>query len=144
MKNIFVCFPWAFSYDYMDKHDYADNRDFKIQRCHDNENVKRAKGLKSKTKLCTCITLFCTILCRFCTTENGEGKLATTKFLFSPLNLTMVLRNSPTEGFAYIGQSRWVRIVVTKIERTQIHFLSDVFTAVASSDLKVPNDDTFK
>ena len=50
MKNIFVCFPWAFSYDYMDKDVYADNRDFKIQRCHDNENIKRAKCLKSKTK----------------------------------------------------------------------------------------------
>ena len=37
----------------------------------DNENVKKKKktiGLISKKQLCTCITLFCTFLSRFCTT----------------------------------------------------------------------------
>ena len=42
------------------------------------------------------------------------------------------------EGFAYILQSKWVGIVTMKARRTQIHLLSDVFFAVASSDLKVP------
>ena len=34
-------------------------RDFKIQRCDGNENVK-------KQQLCTCSTRFCIFLCRFC------------------------------------------------------------------------------
>ena len=37
--------------------------------------------------------------------------------------------------------SKWVGIIAIKTERTQIHFLSDVLVAVASLDLKVPNDD---
>ena len=44
------------------------------------------------------------------------------------------------EGLAYIWQSKWLRIVAIKTERTQIHFLSDVLVAVASLDLKVPID----
>ena len=34
----------------------------------DNENVKKTIGLINQKKLCTCITLFCTFLSRFCTT----------------------------------------------------------------------------
>ena len=34
--------------------------------------------------------------------------------------------------------SKWVVIITIKTERTQIHFLSDVFVAVASLDLKLP------
>ena len=49
-------------------------------------------------------------------------------------------RNSAPGGFAYIWQSKWVGIIAIKNERTQIHFLSDVLIAVASLDLKVPND----
>ena len=44
-------------------------------RCHDgddNENVKKAIGEKAKQQLCTCITLFCTFLCRHCTTTTGK------------------------------------------------------------------------
>ena len=51
----------------------------------------------------------------------------------------MVPRNSTPGGFAYIWQSKWVGIMAIKTERTQIHFLSDVFVAVASLDLKIPN-----
>ena len=51
----------------------------------------------------------------------------------------MVPRNSTPGEFAYIWQSNWVRIIAIKTERTQIHFLSDVLTAVASLDLKVSN-----
>ena len=31
----------------------------------------------------------------------------------------------------------WIGIIAMKTERTQVHFLSEVFAAVASSDLKV-------
>ena len=51
----------------------------------------------------------------------------------------MVPRNSIPGGFAYIWQSKWVGIIAIKTERTQINFLSDIFDAVASLDLKVPN-----
>ena len=51
----------------------------------------------------------------------------------------MVPRNSTPGGFAHIWQSKWVAIIATKTERTQIHFLSDVLIVVASFDLKVPN-----
>ena len=49
-------------------------------------------------------------------------------FLF--LKLNMVLRNSAQKGFACIWQSKWVGLIAIEIERTQIHFLSDVFVAV--------------
>ena len=52
----------------------------------------------------------------------------------------MVPRNSTPGGFAYIWHSEWVGIIAIKTERTQIHFLSDVFIAVASLDLKVPSN----
>ena len=50
----------------------------------------------------------------------------------------MVPRNSTPGGFAYIWQSKWIAIIEIKPERSQIHFLSDVFVAAASLDLKMP------
>ena len=52
----------------------------------------------------------------------------------------MVPWNSASGGFAYIWQSKWVGIIAVKTKRTQIHFLSDVLVALASLDLKVPNN----
>lgn len=49
----------------------------------------------------------------------------------------MVPRNSTAGGFAYIWQKKWVGIIVIKTERRQIHFLSDLFAAIASLDLTV-------
>ena len=34
--------------------------------------------------------------------------------------------------------TKWVGIIAIKTERTQIHFLNDVFLAVRSLDLKLP------
>ena len=53
----------------------------------------------------------------------------------------MVPWNSASGEFAYNWQSKWVGIIAIKTERTQIDFLNDVLVAVASLDLKVPNDD---
>ena len=62
-------------------------------------------------------------------------------YISLPVFARTELRYGPSEfnsrGFAYVWQSKWVGI----IERTQIHFVSDVFVAVASLDLKVPNID---
>ena len=50
-------------------------------------------------------------------------------FLF--LNFkSMVLRNSAQKEFACIWQSKRDGVIAIEIERTQIHFLSDVFVAV--------------
>ena len=62
----------------------------------------------------------------------GGRKQATAKFSFSFWTwIIMVLRNSAQKEFACIWQSKSVGVIVTEIERTQIHFLSDVLVAVA-------------
>ena len=80
-------------------------RDFKIQRRDGNENVK-------KQQLCTCSTLFCIFLCRFCRLRREN---------------------------AYIWQGKCVRIIAINTERMQTYVLSDVLVAVASLDLKAPD-----
>ena len=89
---------------------------------------------------------FCTFLCCFWTTTTWNclillfrediNKRRQKFILFR--NLNVVLRNSAPGGFAYIWQREWVGIIVIRSERTQIHFWSDIFTAVASLDCKVP------
>ena len=56
---------------------------------------------------------------------------------FLSLKQGMVLRNSAPGGFACILKIE--SIVAMKAKRTQIHFLSYVFAAVSSSDLKAHN-----
>ena len=53
------------------------------------------------------------------------------KFLFLSLNLNFFLKNSTPGKFAHIGQSERVGIIALKFQRTQSHFLSEVFAAVA-------------
>ena len=48
----------------------------------------------------------------------------------------MVLRNSAQKEFAWIRHGKWVRVIAIAIERTQIHFLIDVFVALAVVVLK--------
>ena len=43
----------------------------------------------------------------------------------------MVLRNLAQKEFSCIWGSKWVGVIGIEVERTQIHFLSDVFVAVA-------------
>ena len=52
--------------------------------------------------------------------------------------MSSVSRDSNPTEFAYIRQSKWKEIIAIKTERTQIHFLSDVFVTIASLD-KLPN-----
>ena len=65
-------------------------------------------------------------------------KQRTAKF-YSLLNLNLFFLETPGR-FLHIWQSKWVRIFAIKTERTQIHFWSDVFAAVSSSDRKVPSE----
>ena len=46
------------------------------------------------------------------------------------LNLDMVVRNSTPGNFAYIWQRRWDGIIIMKIERMHINFLSKLFPGV--------------
>ena len=99
----------------------------------------------AKQQLCTCITLFCTFLYRPCTTTTwkcnskfyGGRKQATTNLFFS-LNLSAVLKKSTPGKFAYTCHFKQIGINATKIEKTGIHFKTDVFAAVAFVDAKAP------
>ena len=70
---------------------------------------------------------------KFC----GGRKQATTNLFFS-LNLSAVLKKSTPGKFAYTCHFKQIRINATKIEKTGIHFKTDVFAAVAFVDAKAP------
>ena len=69
----------------------------------------------------------------------GGRKQATTKFNFSFCTWTWSLGIQLQEGPPTFDKVSGQDIIAIKAERTQIQFLSDVFIAVASLDLKVPN-----
>ena len=111
--------------------------------------VKKATGwIGKRQQLFTCITLFCTFLCRHCTprlrrenanqfhflwgTKTRDGWIF---FLF--LHLNMVVRNSAQKEFACIWHSKWVWVIAIEIERTQILFLSDVLSLTSKYIIRV-------
>ena len=89
-------------------------------------------------QICTCITLFCTFLCRRCSPATwnfpsfprllyGVGEQNKKKScLFPLLNVDTVLSDSTRGNFAYICQTKlnWIRSM--KFEAVRIHFLSEV------------------
>ena len=93
----------------------------------------------AKTHLCTCITLFCTFLSRRCTTTTwkclisrfvGDGNTRQQlPFSFPELWCSPLEFNSKT--FANICWIKRDGISAITFEAAQIHFLSDVFVAVA-------------
>ena len=106
-----------------------------------NENGKKSNRFRqAKQQLCTCITLFCTFLCRRCTTttwnclisrfvEDGEQK--TTTFFFFSWTLMQSFRFQLQKNFGNIRRIKRDGISAIKFEAAQIQFLSDVFVAVA-------------
>ena len=58
--------------------------------------------------------------------------------LFLYLNLSAVLKKSTSGKFAYTCHFQQIGINAAKIEKTWIHFKSDVFAAVAIVDAKAP------
>ena len=105
-------------------------------RCHygnDNENVTKTIAFRlGKQQLSTCITLFCTCLCRHSTTTTwmaqfhviSKTRTYDDEILFLFLNLNIFLDNSTPGKFAYIRQSERVEIIA-------LNFLSEVFAAFA-------------
>ena len=57
---------------------------------------------------------------------------------FSLLNLSAVLKKSTPGKFAYTSHFQQIGKNATKIEKTGIHFKTDVFAAVAVVDAKAP------
>ena len=115
----------------------------------DNENVKKTIGLISKTTTSQVYHAFLYISFPFLHDYDvkmpnfafyGGRKQATTKFYFSFWAWIWFLEIQLREGSPIIDKvSAWVGIIAVKTEKTQIHFLRDVLVAVASLDLKVPN-----
>ena len=66
----------------------------------------------------------------------GGSKQATTNLFFLSLSLTAVLKKSTPGKFVYICHFQQTGINATKIEKTGIHFKTDVFTAVTVVDAK--------
>ena len=60
-------------------------------------------------------------------------KQATTKLYLTSWSWILSLLEF---NFTRVRQSKWVGIIAIKTEGTKIHFLSDVFAAIASLDLK--------
>ena len=93
----------------------------------------------AKTHPCTCITLFCTFLSRRCTTTTWKCVISRfvadgntrqqLSFSFPELWCSPLEFNSKT--FANIWWIKWDGISAMTFEAARIHFLRDVFVAVA-------------
>ena len=100
-----------------------------------NENVKKKKRKKEKKKrktLLTCFTLFCTFLCRFCTTTARKSPVSCfmedvnkhrRNFIsLSELGYQLLKIQLQADRLHSVRQSKWVGIIALKTERMQIHF----------------------
>ena len=105
------------------------------------DNVKKNNRVRlAKQQLCTCSTLFCSFLRHDRTATTWKCLILRFREVvkkprrncLSRCELMIVfVRNSTPGEFACFWQSNWVGIIVMKIERTQINFLTDLFAAVA-------------
>ena len=121
------------------------NRDYTIRRGDGNENVKNSiRFSRQNNSYARASHIFVHFFALFARLRREiawfyffrEDVNERRRNFIRSLNLNIVLTNSTPEGFAYIWQSKWVGIIVIKTEKTKIHFRSDVFAAVASSDRK--------
>ena len=60
------------------------------------------------------------------------------RILFPSLKLSVLLKKSTPGKFAYICHFQQIGINATKIEKTGIHFKTNVFAAVAVVNAKAP------
>ena len=128
--------------------------DFTIWRRNGNEKVINNNTRRQNNNLCMCISLFCTFVCRLIFARKrletaqfyflGRTLKSYDEIFFSLLTWIWFLEIQLREGSPTFRQSKWVGIIAIKkekTERTQIHFWSDVFAAVASSNRKVPYEE---
>ena len=113
-----------------------------------NDDAKKAMGLdwQNNNLIYTCITLFCTFLCRRCTTttwncqisrfvENGNTRQ---QLSFSFPELWYSFLRIQLKKIANIWRIKRDGISGIKFEARRIHFLSDVFVAVAGVVASAP------
>ena len=68
----------------------------------------------------------------------GGRKTNDDKLFFLFLNLSVVPKKSSSGKLAYISYFQRIEINVTKLEKTPIHFKSDIFAAITFVDAKSP------
>ena len=104
--------------------------------------IKSNRFRLAKQHLCTCITLFCTFVCFFAATARlRREKLSfhvlcgtrtqDSDFLFLFQNFDKVFQNSTPEKNRQRGRIERDGISSIKFETVRIHFLKEVFEAVA-------------
>ena len=102
------------------------------------ERQKSSRTILAKQKICTCITHFCTFLCRRCTNITwkclisrfvGDGN--TKKQLFSLLGIWYSPLEFNSKKFADFWWIKRDGISAIRFKAARIHFLSGVFVAVA-------------
>ena len=109
------------------------------RRWGQRERQKSSRFRLAKQQLCTCIKLFCTFLCRHCTTrtwkclisrfvEDGNTRQ---QLSFSFAELWYSPLESASKKLANIQTIKGDGTSAIKFEAAQIHFLSDVFVAAA-------------
>ena len=112
-----------------------------------NENVKKAIGLLSKTTSLHVRHAFLYISLPLLHdydvkmpsfTFYGGRKASDDKLFFLFLNLSAVPKKSAPGKLAYISYFQRIEINATRLEKTPIHFKSDVFAAVTFVDAKSP------
>ena len=117
------------------RHPIDDSRELKQRRRRRRrERQKSYRFILAKQQLCTCITLFCTLLCRRCTTTTWKCLISRfvkdKNFLFLFLNFDTVLRIQLQKNISSIWGIKQDGISAIKFEAARIHFLSDVFVAL--------------
>ena len=122
---------------------YISYREFKQRRRRrQRERQKRNKCRLAKQQLCTCITLFCTLPCRRCTTTTWKCLISCfvedvntrqrLSFSFAELWYSLLeLISSRKKEIAIIWRIERVGISAIMFEVARIHFLSTVSVAVA-------------
>ena len=112
-----------------------------------NENVKKTIGLLSKTTSLHVHQAFLYISLPLLHENDvkmpsfsfyGGRKTSDDKLFFLFLNLSVVPKKSTPGKLAYISYFQRIGINATKLEKTPIHFKSDVFAAVTFVDAKSP------
>ena len=118
------------------KHWLLHMREFKQRRRRRQRERQKNKRLRlAKQQFCTWNTHFCTFLCRRCTTTTRKCLIS---FFVENVNTRQrlsssfsELRYSLLELNSKIWRIEWDRISAIKFETSQLHFLSDVFVAIA-------------
>ena len=105
-----------------------------------NENVKKTKGLISKTTTLHVHHPFLYI--SFLFLHDFDVKMPISRFMEDVNKQRRNFISLPELEYGHLKFSFRVGVIAIKTETTQIHFLSNVLVVAPSLDLKVPSDCT--